>query len=328
MANRAVRERFAQDLGLWLADGLISKATHDLLRERYSAGSFDLGQTIKSIGIAGGLFAFLGLLGLVGALSRSLMFAAFLLGAVGCGLMAAGLRLAADKINRYATSSSALLMLGTVTAALAVGVGLHEMGAGNQTVLLAGAIVLIPMFLLAYRYANQFLLVLALIGLFHWIGSWTSMFGRSTYALRIQDPRLMALAAFAVVALGIYHERALRPQTGRFFQAYETLGLIYFNLSLLILSLQNAWQLGQEAMWAFVLFAAAIGQILVGARLHNPLITGFGVTAFAVNLFTRYFETFWHRMSLGVFFFLGGLGLFVAGFACEVALRQYQRSAR
>ena len=120
----------------------------------------------------------------------------------------------------------------------------------------------------------------------------------------------------------------MRPQTGRFFQAFETLGLLYFNLSLLILSLQNALKLGQEATWAFVLFAAAIGQILVGARLHNPLITGFGVSTFAVNLFTRYYETFWNRMSLGVFFFLGGLGLFAAGFACEVALRQYQRSTR
>jgi uncharacterized membrane protein len=184
------------------------------------------------------------------------------------------------------------------------------------------------MFLLAYRNSNQFLLVLTLLGFFHWVGSWTSMFGRSTYALEIQDPRLMSLAALGVVALGIYHERELRRTTGRFFQAYETLGLIYLNLSLLILSIEHTWRGSLNSTWALVLFGAAIAQIVVGARLHNSLITGFGVTAFAINLFTRYYETFWNRMSMGVFFLLGGLGLFLAGFACEVSLRQFQGRAR
>jgi len=306
---------------------LIPKETHDLLRERYAVAGFDLGQTIKTIGIAGGLFAFFGLLGLVGALSRSLIFAALLLAAVGCALMAAGLRLAADKLDRYATSSKSLLLLGAVAAGFGVGIGVYEMGVRDQTVFLTGAIELIPLFYLAYRYSNQFLLVISLIGFFHWVGSWTSMFGRSGYEVDVQDPRLMALIAVGAVVVGVYHERNLRRQTGRFFQAYETLGLIYLNLSLLILSIEHHWRGPEEATWALVLFAAAIAQIVAGARLHNSLITGFGVTAFAVNLFTRYYETFWDRMSMGVFFLAGGLGLFLAGFACEVVLRQFQRAA-
>ena len=328
MANRAVRERIAQDLGLWLADGLIPKETHDLLRQRYAVAGFDLAQSIKTIGIAGGLFAFFGLLGLVGALSRSLVFAALLLGAVGCGLMAGGLRLAADKLDRYGTSSKALLMLGVVTVAVGVGVGLSDLGVRDQLVFMTGALLVFPLGYLAYRYSNQFLLVITLIGFFHWVGSWTSMFGRSTYALDVQDPRLMSLVALAAIVVGVYHERNLRHQTGRFFQAYESLGLIYLNLSLLILSIEHNWRGHEDATWALVLFAAAIAQIVAGARLHNSLITGFGVTAFAINLFTRYYEWFWNRMSMGVFFLAGGLGLYVAGFACEVALRQFQKAER
>jgi len=328
MANRAVKGRIAQDLGLWLADGLIPKDTHDLLRQRYAVANFDLAQTIKTIGIAGGLFAFFGLLGLVASLSQSLLFGALLLGAVGCGLMATGLKLAADKLDRYATSSKALLLLGVVAASLAVGVGVYEMGVRDQTVLLSGAVVLIPLFYLAYRNSNQFLLVLALILFFHWVGSWTSMFGRSGYEVDVQDPRIMSLFALIAVAVGVYHERNLRLQTGRFFQAYEALGLVYLNLSLLILSIEGTWRWHQEATWAMVLFIVAIAQILAGARLHNSLITGFGVTAFAVNLFTRYFERFWNRMEMGNFFLLGGFGLFAAGYLCETALRKYQARER
>lgn len=328
MANRAVREHISRDLGMWLADGLVPKETHDLLRQRYAASGFDLGQTIRTIGIAGGMFAFFGLLGLVGALSRSLIFAALLLGATGCGLLALGLRLAGDKLARYTSSSNALLMLGVVTVALAVGAGLSQLGVRQQLVFYIGAIELLPLFYLAYRFSSQFLLVLTLIAFFHWAGSWASMWGRSTYALKIQDPRWMAAVALVAVAVGVYHERQLRHKTGRFFQAYEAVGLVYLNLSLLILSIENNWRGHADSTWAVVLFAAAVAQIVAGARLHNPLLTGFGVTAFAINLFTRYFEQFWNRMSLGSFFLAGGLALFLAGFLCEVSLRRFQESRR
>lgn len=328
MANRAVRRRLAQDVGRWLTDGLIPADTHALLCQRYGAGDFGIGQAIKSIGLAGGMIAFFGLLGLVAAISRSQLLAALLLLGTGCGLTAVGIRLSADRLARHTTSSRPVLMLGVVSAALGLGVAFNGMGISNQsTILLTGAVVLVPVTILAYRYANTFLLSLALIFFFHWVGSWTSMLGRSTYEIEVQDPRVMALAALGVIVLGVYHERALRNATGSFFQAYETLGLIYLNLSLLILSIERHPRWGPGDFWTLALFGAAIAQIMVGARLHNSLFTGFGVTTFAVNVFTRYFESYWHRLHTGTFLLLGGLGLFFAGVACEAVLRQWQRRA-
>ena len=328
MATRAVRERLAKDVSEWLTDGLIPAGTHTLLHERYDAGNFGIGQAIKSIGIAGGMLAFFGLLGLVAAMSHSELFGALLLAAVGCGLTAAGIHLSTDKLARYTTSSKALLMLGVVCVGLGIGVAFNGMGISNSsTTLIAGGLLLAPVAVLAYRYNNTFLLSLGLIIFFHWVGSWTSMFGRSTYEVEIQDPRLMSLAALAVIFLGIYHERSLRNETGRFFQTYETLGLIYLNLSLLILSLARSSHWGPVEVWVWVLFGAAIAQIVAGARLHNSLFTSFGVTTFGVNVFTRYFESYWHRFHTGTFFFLGGLGLFLAGAALEVLLRKLQRQA-
>jgi hypothetical protein len=326
MANRAVRERLAKDVGLWLADGLIPADVHALLRQRYDAGGYGIGQAIKSLGVAGGLLAFFGLLGLVAAISRSQLFAALLLMGAGCGLTALGIRLSVDKLARYTSSSKSLLMLGVVCTGLGIGVALDGMGIKNESaIVLTGAVLLIPVALLAYAYANTFLLILGLLIFFHWVGSWTTMFGRAAYVFEVQDPRLMAMAALVVIGLGVYHERMLQNQTGRFFMAYETLGLIYLNLSLLILSLRFQSRWGPQELWVWVLFVAAIAQIVAGARLHNPLFTGFGVTTFGVNVFTRYFEGYWGRLHTGTFFLLGGLALFVAGFALEILLRQLQR---
>jgi hypothetical protein len=325
VADRAVRERLAHDISLWLADGLVSRHTHDLLRQRYDAQEFGIANAIKSLGIAGGLIAFFGLLGLVATLAGSQAFAAFLLFAVGVGLTLFGVRLSTDQLGRYSISSKAVLMLGVVTTVLGIGIALDAMGIKSQQgIFVTGILVLVPIGIIAYRFRITFLLVMGLIAFFHWVGSWTSMFGRSGYELDIQDPRLMSVAALAAVLVGIYHERCLRAETGRFFQAFESMGLIYLNLSLLIMTIESRW--GSVALWIILWAAVALSQIVAGARLHNSLLTGFGVTAFAINVYTRYYETFWNRLHVGVFFLLGGFALFIVSVVCEVTLRRWQGS--
>jgi hypothetical protein len=326
MASRAVRERLAQDIGLWLADGLVSKEAHDVLAERYGARAFGLANIIKSFGIAGGTLALFGLLGLVAAMARSKGVAALLLLAAGVCLTAFGIQLATNKVGRHALSSKVLLMLGVVMAAGGAGVGLDAAGVkGAQGVFCTGILVIFPMAFLAYRFKNTFLMVITLLLFFHWVGSWSSMVGRSTYEFDVQDPRLMTGAALAALIAGIYHERRLREQTGRFYLAYETFGLIYLNMSLLILTIGWHQTWSETRAWIVVWALAGILQIVAGARLHSQLLTGFGVTALAVNLYTRYFESYWSRMDAGLFFMLGGSALFLAGLLCEVLLRKQQK---
>jgi uncharacterized membrane protein len=171
---------------------------------------------------------------------------------------------------------------------------------------------------LAYRFQNGFLLLLAVVGFFHWVGSWNSMLGRNTYSVEVQDPRVMALVAAAVVALGVVHEQRWQSRGQRFHQVYQTLGLLYLNLSLLILSSEHTDALG----WVVVLTVVALGQMVLGARLKSGLMMGFGVTAMAVNLFTRYFERFWDQLEAGVFFLLGGALLFGVGLGSEFLARR------
>jgi uncharacterized membrane protein len=103
---------------------------------------------------------------------------------------------------------------------------------------------------------------------------------------------------------------------------YQSVALIYFNLSLLILSIYPSATTGP---YIVVLTLAALGQILLGARLKSPLVMGFGVTVLAIDLFTRYFERMWDKLSQGLFFVVGGVLLVGFGAAVERSYRGWAR---
>lgn len=325
MPRQAVKERLAQDIALWAADGMIDASTLTVLRARYDAPGFGWISLVKTIGIAGGIVAGLGVLGLIGAVSGSELVGAVLsLGVAGLGFWA-GLALSLDPKARAPSSAKVILALAILFLTGAVGVAAHAAGAGDRAILIIVGLVCLPLaFVLAYGFQNTFLLVIALLGLFHWVGSYEEMLGRSTYAIEIQDPKAMAAVALVAIAIGLWHERKMRRLTLRFFQAYQAVGLVYLNLSLLILTIDSP----AAAAWIAVFTLACLAQIVLGAFSKNGLITSFGVTSLAIDLFTRYFELCWKGLEPGLFILLGGALLFAFAFLCERTLRLLPREGR
>jgi hypothetical protein len=322
-----VKERLARDLGSWVADGIISQESAEILGRRYERAGFGLAQIIRYCGIVGGLLAIFGLLGLVGALAQSKIVGGVLVGGVAAAFLYYGLRMSLDPLTAYPNSARMLIALGAV--GLAAAVGLFASAAAVEDRHLGGVVglVVIPVIgFLAYQSRNTFLLTLGLIAFFHWVGSFTAMFGRSSYDLSVQDPRLMCMVALGVLCVGIAHERsrAALLRTPRFHVAYQAMGLVYLNLSLLILSIE--WRDEAALPWVIVFTLATIGQILAGARLHSSTLLGFGVTFLFIDLYTRFHERFWDQLGKGLFFLFGGLGLLGAGAAAEALLRRARRS--
>jgi len=317
-ADESVNERLLRDIALWQADGLISRGTAAALRERYGLARFGLGQVLRYLGIVGLIFLVCGILGLVAAFAGSPAVGAVLLLAVGTGFGAAGVVSSRDRLGRYRWSSKVALTLGAILVTVGVGLLLDSLGVtGSSQMFIGGWLVLPALVFLAYRFHIAFLLVIALIEFFHWIGSWTTMWGRSTYVFDVQDPRLMCVAALAVIGVGLWHEHELADETGRFYAAYESLGLVYLNMSLLILSIEDKAAL----FWVVVLTAAALGEVVLGARMKNRLMVGFGVTFLFIDGFTRFYETFWVAWEKAIFFLVIGLVTFAAGAGCELLLR-------
>ena len=320
MTSRAVKRLLAQDVSLWQADGWITPAQAQVLRQRFDVQGFGLGLVVKYLGVLGALFAGFGLLGLVAAMSRSLGVAAGELLAVAVALLAWGLQLARDPLGRYGQSSRAILAVGLIALTTGGTAGVAAAGIKQGAmILVVGAITLATAFLLAYGFRNGFLLVLAVLGLFHWLGSWESMVGRGAYAISIQDPRAMSLAAAGAVLAGILMRRELLPAPRGFDTVWLSVGLLYLNLSLLILTVEGP---GPFLAWILVAVAAAVVQVVLGAVEKSAVLVGFGVTALGLQLFTRYFESCWDRTDQGLFFLLGGAMLLAFGVACEALARR------
>jgi uncharacterized membrane protein len=314
-----VKQRLAQDVALWQADGIIDAATRRTLQERYDTPGFGLLSAVKYLGIAGGMLAAFGLLGFVAAMSSSEAVGSALLAAVAGFLARAGLRLGRDARARYVYSSQIVLALGVFGWAGAVGIGcdaLHMQAEG--TTLVVGLGVLPLAFVIAYRERNSFVLLLGTLGVLHWIGACTHMYGHNGYELEIDQPRVIAPIAAAIFAFGVWHQRF----PGRFGVVYQSVALIYLNLSLLILS---DYPRSTSEPWIVVFTAVALAQIILGARLKSALVMGFGVTAVALDLFTRYFEHVWDHMSEGLFFVVGGLLMMAFGAAVERSYRLWKR---
>lgn len=324
MASRALKRRLAQDVALWQVDGLIGDEVAAQLRGRYEVRGFGLASAAKTMGIVGAILAGFGILGAVGAMSGSLALGAIELLGVAVAFLYWGLHLARDPQARAEQSSRAVLAIGVMALAAAGATAAGAADAGTGTMLVITGLASLPVaFALAYRFRNGFLLVLALLGLFHWIGSWHSMVGRGQYAFDIQDPRIMSLVAAATAAVGILQRRGKLPGPARFDAVWLSLGLLYLNLSLLILTVSHR----DPLTWIAGAFVVALAQVYLGAREKSALLLGFGVTAFAVNVFTRYFEHFWDALDKGIFFLLGGLLLLAFGAGCERLARRTGWSA-
>lgn len=329
MASRQTKEFFQTEAAAWLADGIIEQHAFDKLRERYSFTEFGFAGVLRYVGIIGGLMAFFGLVGAVAAMTGSAFVGALVTGGIGFGAVKWGLRLAEDLQERYSTSSKIIVTLGVYLFGAAVGIFCGSLGLKGDAAMHTALTICLPIaFYLAYQSRNAYLLLLALLTLFHWIGSWDGMLGRSTYAFSVQDPRLMWPAALGAVGVGVYHELNLYPQTGRFYKVWQAVGLIYFNLSLLILSSFSGKD-GYPADWVILFTLGCIAQIIAADRLQNGLLRGFGVTFLCINLFTRYHELFWKSMEAGTFLLAGGAGLLAFSGALHYYLRYVagQRSA-
>jgi uncharacterized membrane protein len=314
-----------QDITIWFADGIVDEATLTILQERYESQRFGWIGVVKYLGITGGLLAFFGIVGMITALTKSDILATIVLGSVGGGVTYWGLRLAGDNRDRYAVSSKVVLTLGVVLWTGAIGVLAGIMGMKEEEVLLITGLFSLPIgFFLAYRSRNQYLLIVVLLGLFHWIGSWNAMWGRSTYVFSVQDPRVMSLAALTAIVVGAYHEWRLYPKTGRFYLAWESLGLLYLNMSLLILSIWSHQETASIA-WILVFTTVTLAQIVLGAAWQNGLFRGFGITFFAINVFTRFHELFWDQLQLGQYLLAGGGLLFILGACTECVVRMLRR---
>lgn len=302
----------------WHQQGLIDRPMLELLLERYARRGEFLAALLKWLGLFAIFQLGLAVLAFIALMSESAGVAAVLLGGVSAGLWYFGVRMATDP-RRLHPFTGAVLVTAGLAAAFGTFVLLHIALGGESEGRTIPTIMLLTGVLgalTAYRYHLRWPLLLALLLFFHGLGAWHAYGGHGAYFADIQDPKLMAVIALATIALGVWHERRL--EIGPLWRCigfgglYLIFGLLYLNLSLWFLTLPRG-----PLDWVLAFTAAGIAQIVAGARLHDARFTGFGIVFLAIDLYTRFFEHFWDRLSAGTFFLFGGALAMILGYTFE-----------
>lgn len=320
--RKTTQQLMVHEIADWQHRGLINPQTQERLSAPYRRPGQLLSTVLQWLGIGAVLLIGMAILGGVSFLSESVTLGVVLFFVAGVLLWWVGVRLARDPAGRMPVTGVAILTIGLML----IGGSLLLGGIGDE----AGGLDRIPLALLvtallsvatAYRYRLRWPLFLGLLCAFHGLGSWERYAGGGSYLFDIQDPRAMAVIAGLAALLGLWHQQAeegpLRHFSG-FGRLYVIFGLLYFNCSLWFLSLDN-YSSSQSGLWILLFTVGAISQLVIGARFKHPSFTGFGVVFLGIDLYTRFYEYAWDRLSVAAFFAAAGAVGVLLGWVFERA---------
>jgi uncharacterized membrane protein len=321
--------KMAQEITDWENVGLISAEQAGLLHQRYDPVPFRGAIFLKWLGIFAISMLGMSLLGFIGTVlaSFSPLFSTLCLMAVSSLVMYFGARLAADQAQKHPFTGQALLTIGLIGLYASLS-AIYLVNGGATYSNVYGWFMLITSvaaFFTAYHFHLRWPLVIALLMFFHGIGSMSEYWGQGAYFLSVQDPRSMSVVALLTIFLGYWHEHELEAAKLQycigFGSLYLIFGLLYFNLSLWILSLDFFAARDEPLLWVLMFTLGGIAQIVAGARLKDSRFTGFGIVFLGINLYTRFYEYFWDSMSKAAFFTLAGIAALVLAYVFERQLK-------
>lgn len=316
-------ELLARESADWFHRGLISADLSKQLGERYDRQGTFLATLGRWLGIFAVLFLGGSVLLLMAERGTPPLTNGVVLLVVATVSWAVGIRMAISKANPFPVTGAALVTFGLIAlfGALAFMFGLSDTYAVEKLLPALMLIVAVCAAATAYGYALRWPLFLAVLLLFHAIGAMGWYGGRGSYFFNIQHPPSMAMIAGLMVVLGCLHRLLEEDRIERysgFGKIMIVFGLIYFNCSLWFMSLGWDWRQDKfRVIWTLGFAAAAIAQIVFGARSKDSIFTGFGVVFLAINLYTQFFERFWDKLSLAAFLAIAGLGGMLIGYGFE-----------
>ncbi len=318
--RRHVAEKIATEVAEWGHAGLVDSALRETLEQRYGS-HMTMGRVmLRWLGFSALFLLAMSLLGSIGMLVGAgiLYVAPIILAGLSAVAWQFGVRFATDPLQRYATSGSVLVTASFFGFLAALATAYASIGADEWQYALASMLVVVGSAAIwtAYRYGLRWPLVVGVLLIFHAIGNRHGYWGRGSYFIGVRDEWLMLSVAILAIGVGLWHERHREAKSTHrhlgFGHVFVIVGLLYANMSVWMLSIP-----GRELGFVLFFTAFTIGQIVLGARLHDSRITGFGIVFLSINLYTRMFESFWDEVSKGLFFLVAGAVALAAGIVFE-----------
>ncbi|MCB9060162.1 MAG: hypothetical protein H6622_01400 [Halobacteriovoraceae bacterium] len=318
MLHKSTKKFLSKEVSKWEMDGIISKETRSILDTRYEVSALSVHLFIKYFSYIGGIILIFGILGFVGSISNNQIYTCLILIASFLMFYWYGNSLSRSLSLQHNYTANILLSVSLFLFTIFLIMFFKILGFTDENILLtAGPFVLSLAFYYTYRNYNKFLLKLTLISMFQWVGSSFSMSGRSSYNFHISDTKSMIIFSCFILVFSFFHNKFLK-KFDRFNTVYISISLLYLNMCFLIETIHKS------IYWVIAFLIISFVQILVGSKLKNNLILGFGITFLCLNIYTRYFESHWDNLSKSLFFIIGGISLFLIGLILEFLYAKYR----
>lgn len=328
--KKANAEILLHEIALWRHEQRIDAATAERLAQRYRQPGSALAAFLRWLGLGSVLLLAAALFAMMRISVQDTIVSALLVATLAAGLLYLGVRMTRDPKSPYPVTGAALTTLGLV--AVFATVILFAAGANFDTgmpIQLGLVLTAVASLGIAYRYALRWPLLLGLLSIFHGLGSGSAYGGSGEYLANIANPPVMAIIAFVIAAFGAWHVSAEDGRLARysgFGRLYLILGLLYGNASLWFLSIARFAD--HQASWSVLFPIVCVVEIVLGARLKDGRLTGFGIVFLSICLYTSFFETAWSKLGSGLFLFLAGLLGLLLGLAFEWWGRRQNATAR
>ncbi len=221
--------------------------------------------------------------------------------------------------------NEAIFFLGVLATAGAIaqlGV-LFDTGSGHFSILLLLSFLVYAV--LGLWLESNLIWIFALASLGGWMGTETGyLSGWGAYYLGMNYPLRFVLFGGLLTACALSLET--HPLGQRFFRSTLATGLLYLFIALWIMSIFGnygdlpSWGKVKQIElfhWSILFAAVASWAIYYGLRQDNDIVKGFGLTFLGINLYTRYFELFWHSLHKAAFFAVLAMSFWYIGSKAE-----------
>ncbi len=327
-------EFLEETIAHWQQEGVLDDAQAERLRASYEVKGFDWMRLAKYsfwVALACGVIA-VGSLIINDAVIRwlqSLYYTPDIVISILAGVAAAAFFYFGMKRKRLTPervfSNEAFLFAGVLFTACCIaylGKTLDN-GSGHYSLLFLLSVIVYGV--LAWRLNSGLIWLFALISLGSWFGTETGYQTRwANYFLGMNYP--LRFVAFGAMLVAACHILKNRKWFERFWELTYVAGMLYFFLSLWLLSIFGNygdmdawWGVKQISLfyWGIISGVIALGFMLYGLRNNDGIAREFGITFLLIFIYTKYFEYLWQHLDRTLFFSILGISFWLIGRKAE-----------
>lgn len=313
-----------KELKKWNKDNIITDEQFEILSKKYKYDYIDWQTIIRAIMITGIIMVSIGFISFISIYIFSLYFIAFLFTA----LFLSGFII--DEVFKrkeiyLPKTSSAIIAVSSIFLSADIFTISYIITHNKDNFLFLSLISIIIFFIIAYIKRNYAVLSIAVIGLITWYG-FEGFDIIPEMTLNINNYIRFISMSMLIFLIGITDiNKRLGEKYYRFSMIYYTIGLLYINIIFAIMSIygNNTYPIIFKdkslilLIYSILFLLFDIITLIIGYKLKISLVVKYSIFFIILNMYIRYFEYFYLKMNIWIFFIILGMTTIFIGVIIE-----------